>query len=322
MKIRAIHTCLLLAACGSQQKSPEVAITPDPQPPPVTVLDDTIRPGSRVAIQLDEAVGPQFSHEGQRVTASVIPTTSDRGDVVFPAGTKLILQVTRLQPGMAGTMGLVSLLPRAVSYRGESFPVDGRIVGVSQGEIVPQGSLTPADLERDLLGKTAVISVGASPPQQQLPPGTAMSVELRGPLPLAFWSEGDRRKLDLGWVRDILAIFDEKDDRELVGKRIVLFDVAVESVIGDVVFWVGPSKNQRLLVVMDQFLDEPETRTVVRADDRVDLEGTIELMPPRSVAPLLWNMVSEKEAASLTPHPVYVHATKVVHASPQPKAKR
>ena len=45
-------------------------------------------------------------------------------------------------------------------------------------------------------------------------------------------------------------------------------------------------------------------------------------MPPRSVAPLLWNMVSEKEAASLTPHPVYVHATKVVHASPQPKAKR
>jgi len=102
-----------------------------------------------------------------------------------------------------------------------------------------------------------------------------------------------------------------KDPTEYLGKRVDLRGQDVESVIGDVVFWVGPSKDRRVLVVMDQDLDEPETRTIVKTGQTISLVGVVEAMPPRELAPYLWKMVTEKEGAELQPHPSYTYASRV-----------
>jgi hypothetical protein len=347
-KHSALALALLAAACGGSKSTTTAsnpAETPDTladraQTPserggtsseeemPVIVMDGTIRPGTRMAIVLDEVVGPQFSKEGQMVTASVVPAKREGGLMAFPQGTKVGLSITRVQAAMSGSMGTVTLVPRSIEFNGQKFPIDGRLIAVQfaertaggrpvsntthdmVGSIVPPKNLTPQELERDILGKGTIISTGnAAPPGNQIDKGTAMTLELRGPVPLALWEgKGD---LDLGWIRELLALTESGDGNEFLGKRIELKDAQVQSVIGDVVFWVGPSKDKRVLVVMDQFLDNPELKTVVVQGQTVSVTGVVEAMPPREVAPLLWSMVTDKEAAEFTPHPIYVYATKV-----------
>ena len=53
----------------------------------LVVKHDALRPGSKLVAVLDEAVGPQFSREGQQVTASVAPVRGENGGAVMPEGT-------------------------------------------------------------------------------------------------------------------------------------------------------------------------------------------------------------------------------------------
>ena len=295
--------------------------------------------GSKIVAVLDEAVGPQFSREGQQVTASVAPVRSENGAAVMPEGTKIILRVGKVQPAMAGTIGLVTLIPRAIQYGDAIYPLDARVTAVGleerrtgrpvnstgapgadvAGSIVKPKDLSPVEQKRDLLGKGTAISLGDTPPNHQLEKGTPMAIELRGPVPLALWTRPGSNELALGWIREITLF----NDDDLLGKRVEFKQVKVESVIGDVVFWVGPSKEQRVLVVMDQFLDNPESKTVVRQGDTVTVMGVVEAMPPKELAPLLWAMVTDKEAKEFAPYKAYVYATDVkVGKAPPAKAKR
>jgi len=331
-----------------ETKMPDKAQTPSERLGPgeevnLVVKDQALRPGSKIVAVLDEAVGPQFSREGQQVTASVAPVRGESGGAVMPEGTKIILRVGKVQPAMSGTIGLVTLIPRAIQYGDVSYPIDARVTAVGleerragrpvnatgspgadvSGSIVKPADLAPVERERDILGKGTVISLGATPPNHQLDKGTPMAIELRGPVPLALWTRPGTSELALGWIREI-TILNEDD---LLGKRVELNKVKVESVIGDVVFWVGPNKDRRVLVVMDQFLDNPETKTIVKQGDTVSVAGVVEAMPPKEIAPLLWAMVTDKEAKDFAPYKAYVFATEVKVGKGQPtkapaKAKR
>jgi hypothetical protein len=351
-----VSLTLGLVACSGGQK--QVAVQAPTEAPPVetkvsdkaqtpserlgpgedvslVVKHDALRPGSKLVAVLEEAVGPQFSREGQLVTARVIPARGENGGAVVPEGTKIILRVGKIQPAMSGTIGLVTLIPRTIQYGDASYPIDARVTAVGleepragrpvnstgapgadvSGSIVKPSDLAPVEQKRDVLGKGTTISLGNTPPNHQLDKGTPMAIELRGPVPLALWTRPGSNELALGWVREI-TILNEDD---LLGKRVEFDKVKVESVIGDVVFWVGPSKDQRVLVVMDQFLDIPETKTVVNKGDTVTVMGVVEAMPPKELAPLLWAMVTDKEAQEFAPYKAYVYATDVKVSKSEPK---
>jgi hypothetical protein len=300
-----------------------------------------IMAGSRFLAALDEPIGPQFAKEGQRVTATVLPQTQQAGGTVMPADTKIVMRVGHLQAAASGTIGIVTLIPRAIEYQGVSYPLNARIVGSAlnerrdgrpvnvggapgsdvAGTIVKVKDLSPTEQDRDLLGRGTALSVGSAPPSNQLDKGTVLAFDLRGPIPLALWDGKKDQELALGWIRDLTTV---KADEDIVGMRVDLKGVPVQSVVGDVVFWVGPSKEHRMLVVMDKItLDTPDSKTVVKTGGRVTLVGIVETMPPQEEIPRLWLLVSKAEASAMGPHATYIFATDVqVLETPRAKPRK
>jgi hypothetical protein len=91
----------------------------------------------------------------------------------------------------------------------------------------------------------------------------------------------------------------------------VLGGVPVQSVVGDVVFWVGAGEH-RMLVVMDKLtLDSPDSKTVVKTGGRVNLVGIVATVPPQEEIPRLWLLVNKADARAMASHPTYIFATQV-----------
>lgn len=79
---------------------------------------------------------------------------------------------------------------------------------------------------------------------------------------------------------DTAALFGTPGWVPRVGRRVRATAVTVQSVVGDGVFWVGPSLAQRLLVVRP--LDESSSSPVhanVEAGETIDVSGTLRSMP-------------------------------------------
>jgi hypothetical protein len=362
VRLRQLTPIVVLFACGGSK--PTVAETTPPTPVSPSLPDTAQRPserlgpspdrnsamlvadgrfvaGSRFVVMLDDAVGPQFTKEGQIVTASVVAVNASPGTQLMPAGTKVHMRARMVQSASSGTFGIVYLVPRTLESNGIIYPVNARIIGVVlreraegrpvnvtgtsvAGTIVPKSELSPVEREKDLLGRGTAISVGGTSPDAQLNKGTGLELELRGPIPLSLWEPAAKPDVAIGWIRDLLPALEQEND-VLVGQRMSVHSVLVESVIGDVVWWVGPSKMRRMLVVMDkEGMDTPESKTIIKKGQIIDVEGVVEAMPPKEIAPYLWAMVTAKEAAEFTPHPIYLFAThiKVVVAEEGPaKAK-
>lgn len=275
-------------------------------------------PAPHTVATLDEAIGPTFSKDGDRFTATVQPGGA------LPAGTKIVGQVIDVQPAMAGTMSYAVLAVRGVEGGDR---VDARIKGVElleaqQGgrevnatgapssEVI--GSIIPADkvpdsdaMNRDPLGRGTVISLGTGAQPHQLDKGTKLVIDL-GPERQNVAGQGELGKLT-----------EVHGKPEAAGRPIKLDGVPVQSVIGDLVFWVGENEAERTLVVLDPAIDEPESRTVIKTGMKVHIEGTVEKTPPKDEAPRLWKMVSQQEADALPGHPVFIHATRVTPPRPQ-----
>jgi hypothetical protein len=269
-------------------------------------------PAPNTVATLDQAIGPQFSKDGERFTATVEPGGA------LPAGSKLVGQVIDVQPAMAGTMAYAVLAVRGVEG-GDA--VDARIkavelleaqqggrevnaTGAPSSEVI--GSIIPADkvpdsdaMNRDPLGRGTVIALGTGSQPHQLDKGTRLIIDL-GP---------DRQNVagqaELGKPTEV------RGKPEAAGRTIKLDAVPVQSVIGDLVFWVGENEAERTLVVLDPAIDEPESKTEIKVGMKVHLEGTVEKTPPKAEAPRLWKMVSKDEAEALPGHPVFIHATRV-----------
>jgi hypothetical protein len=271
----------------------------------------------RVIAVLDQVIGPKFSHKGDRFRATIQPGSS------LPAGEKIVGRVVQVQQASKGSLSYTVLVVDGIEMQnGEIDRLDARIVGVELlekqvggrevgstgagsgeviGSIIPAAKLPPSEdtLRRDPLGKGAIVALGSGEQPPQLDKGARIAIDVA--------SFGERQRvagsepvLDLpGLTRG-----------EVIGRTVQLDGVPVESVIGDVVFWIGTSKSDRTLVVIDKMIDTPENAIIVRAGMRVSLSGVVERMPSPELAPRLWKMVSAAEAEELRSHPTYIYANR------------
>jgi ribosomal protein S27AE len=79
-------------------------------------------------------------------------------------------------------------------------------------------------------------------------------------------------------VSDLATIVTATDAAALAGQRVQLHDARVQSVTGDVTFWIGDSMAQRVFVVLEE-RTQGEGAVTVRDDDRIDLRGTMRRTP-------------------------------------------
>jgi hypothetical protein len=304
-------TFLLVAgACGAQANAPAA-----PRAQTASERLGPEREAPRLVATLDQAIGPGFSEDGERFTATVAP------DSALPAGTKLVGRVIDVQPAMAGTMAYVVLGIGGVERGDGVEPLDARITAVELlepqlggrevnatgapaseviGSIVPPDKVPDSDaMDRDPLGRGTVISLGTGAQPHQLDKGTRLVIDA---------GDAGSHRQNVAGAEDVARL---RDVRAGAGRAVRLDDVTVHSVIGDLVFWVGEDAAERTLVVLDPAIDEPERQTVIRPGMRLSIIGRAEKTPSAAEAPRLWKMVSRAEASELPGHPVYIRATRV-----------
>jgi hypothetical protein len=290
--------------------------------PSVVPAGSTVTVGPRLVAALDKAIGERVSKEGDSFTASVV--APKEGKSVVPEGTKIVGRVVKVMPSMTGSAGLIRVVIDGIQRENDVQYIDARVVGVELsesppagrpvgstgtnsaevvGSIIPEKNLSQdVELKRDVLGRGAAISLGTGGDQlHQLDKGTRLAIEVRS---------GDlRERAQVAGPADITDLAQlSATSGDVIGREVELAGVPVESVIGDVVFWVGSSKAHRTLVVLDKVIDTPETRIEVRAGERVSLSAIVERMPSQDQAPRLWRLVTPAEAAEFQGHEYYLFA--------------
>lgn len=311
---------LAVSACNAQTRQ---AITTPMQGERAQTPSERLgpeAPAAQTVATLDQAIGPSFTNDGDRFTATVEPGGA------LPAGSKLVGQVIDVQPAMAGTMSYAVLVVRGVEG---GDPVAARIKGVELlepqlggrevnatgapsneviGSIIPPDKVPDSDaMDRDPLGRGTVIALGTGAQPHQLDKGTRLIIDL-GP--------AGRDRQNVAGKGELGKLSEVRGKPEAAGRTIELDAVPVQSVIGDLVFWVGENEAERTLVVLDPAIDEPESKTEIKVGMRVRVEGTVEKTPAKAEAPRLWKMVSVDEAEALPGHPVFIHATRVTPPRP------
>lgn len=272
----------------------------------------------RLIASLDQAIGPKFSTDGDRFTATIV-----EGSTLRP-GTKLVGRIVDVQAAMVGTMAYAVLIVNGIETENGVEYFDGRVAGVELFQNQPGGrevnasgapgsevlgAVIPANkipqtgsLDRDPLGRGTIISLGTGGQGHQLEKGTRIVVVAR-----------ERAGYMVAGTPVLTALPGASGMEFTPGGRVKLDDVLVESVIGDVVFWVGNAKNARTLVVLDLVIDEPEERTIVEKGMHLGIVGTTEPMPSQAEAPRLWKLVTAREATGLAGHAYFIHATRIRH---------
>lgn len=111
-------------------------------------------------------------------------------------------------------------------------------------------------------------------------------------------------------ITDYLIIVNTPDRQSLVGRRVRLNDVKVQSVVGDRTFYVGPSESQRIFVVLDEAKtpDSPvEGKYDVTAGQTFSMTGTIERMPSVAEAEQRFGKLNnESELGKLKDQQIYL----------------
>ncbi len=113
-------------------------------------------------------------------------------------------------------------------------------------------------------------------------------------------------------ITDVLVIVTEPDRQVLVGRQVQFAGVNVQSVVGDRTFWVGPSQDQQLFVVLDEELDASgaEGRVDVNTGQTIAITGTIRRLPSVEEAQRQWGL-SEATAAELENEEIFLSAERV-----------
>ena len=109
-------------------------------------------------------------------------------------------------------------------------------------------------------------------------------------------------------ITNLTTIFNEPDKESLVGRQVLVMGVLVHSVPSDVAFWVGPSDNQQVLMVLGNTARTPgpiEGRVDVNPGQMVNVTGTVRELPSPAEARQRWNF-DEATAAELGQHQIYV----------------
>ncbi len=275
----------------------------------------------RVIVTLDQAIGEKQSKAGQTFVATVVSPEAGV-EPLLPAGSKIVGRIDALEAAQNGSVGSITL--SILSLKGpdeDERRIDARVIGVEfqdshpggrpvnpsgpvgsdvVGSIIPPRDLPATDLvhNTDPAAHGTMVSLGNGDTQHQLDKGTRLAIEVRGT------TANYKAKNEIRDVNELL----RADPEQLLGREVILTDVPVESVIGDVVFWVGPNKDQRTIIVLDKALDTPEDAIIVRKGDLISLNAVVEKTPPVQEAPRLWKLVTQHEANQFANHPVYLFA--------------
>jgi hypothetical protein len=102
---------------------------------------------------------------------------------------------------------------------------------------------------------------------------------------------------------------------QLVGRPVLMRDVTVERIAGDREFWVGSSRSNRVMVVVDavSLNQAVKARHGLEKGETIDLTGTLERVPGTlgAVTVTNWGHLDQRDATALKRAEVYVYATRV-----------
>ena len=118
-----------------------------------------------------------------------------------------------------------------------------------------------------------------------------------------------------GPITDLTTIFQQQDKASLAGRRVNLqgaTNAQVQSVVGDKTFWVGPSNQQQVFVVLSEEQDPAGVEGKVDVDQgqTVRLTGEVRQLPSMQQARQQWGL-SEANTAQLQNQEIYIHAERV-----------
>jgi hypothetical protein len=114
-------------------------------------------------------------------------------------------------------------------------------------------------------------------------------------------------------ITSYLTIVDAQHKLALVGRRVVVKDVPVESVASERLFWAG-EPGREVAVLLENTPPGPLAPPVhLEAGQTVNITGNVKPTPSRAKARSMWNL-AEEQLDRLARHPVYVGARSVTVA--------
>ena len=175
---------------------------------PVVIPGDTVQPGTRLFVRLDQPIGAGLSQPGQTYSATVVsPLVDNYGNTILPAGGQVIGRVEQVASPQSGQPAAVALTVDALRVGNVDHPIQANIVGTDvqapHRGIRPEwivggaaggavlGAILGGSARSAILGGAlgagagTLISLGTSGSQTQLPAGTGMAVQLTAPLSVA-----------------------------------------------------------------------------------------------------------------------------------------
>ena len=112
-------------------------------------------------------------------------------------------------------------------------------------------------------------------------------------------------------LSDVVAFATAADATTLIGRKAKLTNVQVQKVITDRAFFVGPSAQQQMLVLLDKGMDAGASagnKVTIAAGQPVSLIGVVEALPTQEAVNQTYG-VSATDFAALQSQKAYLHAT-------------
>lgn len=170
----------------------------------------TLPEGAMVQVALDQTIGVQRSHVGDRFTAHVTnAVVAQNGATAVPAGATVTGTVTGLKGASGNDPALIRLDFQSLSFGGSSYPFEasvqrtavpgadnqqvlrGAAIGAAAGAVLG-AVLGDADLKHILVGGAlgaaagTVISLGIQSQNAELPKGTTMTLRTTQTVALGY----------------------------------------------------------------------------------------------------------------------------------------
>lgn len=115
-----------------EQPAPRPSPPPaEPEPPPAPrEVTSTVAMGTTMSLTLNDELSTEANKAGDSFTGTVQqPITDSNGNVVIPSGATVRGRVTQVQKsGRVGETAVLNLAFEAVSFGGESYPLDASVV--------------------------------------------------------------------------------------------------------------------------------------------------------------------------------------------------
>lgn len=115
-----------------EQPAPRPSPPPaEPEPPPAPrEVTSTVAMGTTMSLTLNDELSTEANKAGDSFTGTVQqPITDSNGNVVIPSGATVRGRVTQVQKsGRVGEQAVLNLAFEAVSFGGESYPLDASVV--------------------------------------------------------------------------------------------------------------------------------------------------------------------------------------------------